>query len=390
MNQPVVGKVEAALGDQLYSTEELAEFFHVTEPTVREWLNKGELRGMKFGKDWFVSKRALLDSLSEKEARQNREEDERRREAEVKAQLVHHQSVDPAARWELANCIACGVMPVLSTLPERKDGDVICEACRPHIKEDGFTKVATERKVTMRVNQLNRLAEEEATVGDQQLLEDLRDSGQYVPVPWVVYRCGWCERPQALRRKNLYDPTFLPMCAHGDPYETWYEHDDDAQDFFEKMIRALATLEAEERNLAGGYDPDPDLDAFWLVCGCVICNRPLAVASKTQRLIGDARCRICMRDSRNIGWADRVHAIKREVDRVDWSGRTTRRLTTCQCGSLELREDKVLVLSACEQLDEQNRVDLAKALATKHKLGPALTEALVEATLEPAPYLSGC
>lgn len=50
------------IGDMiLYSTEELAEKFHLHVVTIRRLLEAGALKGQKLGRRWYVSEGALKD-----------------------------------------------------------------------------------------------------------------------------------------------------------------------------------------------------------------------------------------------------------------------------------------------------------------------------------------
>lgn len=367
-------------GERLLTPKRVAQLFNVKVETVREWIARGELLGIKVGKEYRVPESALREYKEEKEQEQRRFAQEKRLERQRQAELTRRRDVDPAARWDLTNCIACGVVPTFSTRPDRKDGDVLCEACIDRVGEKGLSKVAWDRKVNVRVEELNQVAEAELNVGDVQMLEDLIASSTYVPRQWVTYRCGWCEKPQPLRRRDLYDPRFLPDCDHSPPFGAGggrpvFESEWD-QDFGQLMLIALAQVEARERNLSDGCDSDPQLGASWLVCDCAICERPHAVATRDRRLIGDVRCRLCTRASETIAWDRRVIAIHRTLSKLPSEG--IRYVGVCECGGRVLAQDLKVALSACEKMDVEQRKALALAFVEKHSIGPEATSKLVE------------
>lgn len=56
------------IGDiKLYSVKDLHEAFGVNERTIRDWFNKGRVRGQKVGKEWYVTEENLKRFLSGEE-----------------------------------------------------------------------------------------------------------------------------------------------------------------------------------------------------------------------------------------------------------------------------------------------------------------------------------
>ena len=44
---------------ELYSVKELEKILPITPLTIREYLRKGKIKGIKIGKNWYVSKQDL-------------------------------------------------------------------------------------------------------------------------------------------------------------------------------------------------------------------------------------------------------------------------------------------------------------------------------------------
>jgi len=55
--------------ERLLTPEEVAERLSVTPRTVRDWLKAGKLQGMKAGRLWRISEKALCEFLEAGEAR---------------------------------------------------------------------------------------------------------------------------------------------------------------------------------------------------------------------------------------------------------------------------------------------------------------------------------
>ena len=45
--------------EKYYSPEEAAEFLGVTTETIRRWIRRGELEGIKYGRLWRISESVL-------------------------------------------------------------------------------------------------------------------------------------------------------------------------------------------------------------------------------------------------------------------------------------------------------------------------------------------
>src|SRR5688572_17713467 len=74
--------VEAALGEKMFTTKEVADYFKVAEPTVRDWINRGDLRAIRLGgKSWFIPASALDRTIKEKTSEQDEEIRRKRNEA---------------------------------------------------------------------------------------------------------------------------------------------------------------------------------------------------------------------------------------------------------------------------------------------------------------------
>lgn len=53
------------IGDiKLYSVQDLHDALGVNERTVRDWFNKGRLKGVKIGKEWYITEENLKKFLN--------------------------------------------------------------------------------------------------------------------------------------------------------------------------------------------------------------------------------------------------------------------------------------------------------------------------------------
>lgn len=67
------------IGDiKLYSVQDLHEALDVNERTVRDWFNKGRLRGRKIGTEWHISEENLKLFLNGEEGGDRTEEAKQR------------------------------------------------------------------------------------------------------------------------------------------------------------------------------------------------------------------------------------------------------------------------------------------------------------------------
>jgi excisionase family DNA binding protein len=63
------------IGDiKLYSVEDLHEALKVNERTIRDWFNKGRLRGQKIGTEWHITEENLRRFLSGEEGGEKKRE----------------------------------------------------------------------------------------------------------------------------------------------------------------------------------------------------------------------------------------------------------------------------------------------------------------------------
>lgn len=53
------------LSKPLYTTHDVAELLQMRESTIRSWINEGDLRAFKFGRDWRVAHKDLEKFLDE-------------------------------------------------------------------------------------------------------------------------------------------------------------------------------------------------------------------------------------------------------------------------------------------------------------------------------------
>ncbi len=129
------------------------------------------------------------------------------------------------------------------------------------------------------------------------------------------------------------------------------------------IVRAFAEMEARERNLEDGYEPDPELhNQRWELCRCAHCGETQAVAPLETRLIGQTACRACVYRSKPISPTERVNVIVDELGRRPSDG--VFRSSRCACDGRELSfqgEEPDVVLSWCTLRSERERIRLALA-----------------------------
>jgi len=62
------------IGDiKLYSVKDLHDALGVNERTIRDWFNKGRLRGQKIGTEWHITEENLRKFLNAEEGGEKRE-----------------------------------------------------------------------------------------------------------------------------------------------------------------------------------------------------------------------------------------------------------------------------------------------------------------------------
>lgn len=68
------------IGDiRLYSVKDLHEALGVNERTIRDWFNKGRLKGVKIGIEWHISEENLRKFLNAEEGGERKREQGKRR-----------------------------------------------------------------------------------------------------------------------------------------------------------------------------------------------------------------------------------------------------------------------------------------------------------------------
>ena len=98
---------------EFLNPEQIADQIGVTAKTVREWLNAGDLIGIKIGKSWRVHRRDLDRLIGEQL---------------FKARLERARKVHPDITWVRGQCRQCGEL-----MPEPKSwGHWVCS---PECKE---------------------------------------------------------------------------------------------------------------------------------------------------------------------------------------------------------------------------------------------------------------
>lgn len=68
------------VGDiKLYSVKDLHDALGINERTLRDWFNKGRLRGVKIGAEWHISEENLRKFLNAEEGGERKKEKGKRR-----------------------------------------------------------------------------------------------------------------------------------------------------------------------------------------------------------------------------------------------------------------------------------------------------------------------
>lgn len=63
------------IGDiKLYSVQDLHDAFGVNERTIRDWFNKGRLKGVKIGTEWHITEENLRKFLNAEEGGEKKRE----------------------------------------------------------------------------------------------------------------------------------------------------------------------------------------------------------------------------------------------------------------------------------------------------------------------------
>src|SRR5579859_5680248 len=110
------------LGEQFLTTKEVAGLFQVAEKTIRDWITRGEILAVRFGKAYYISETALRESKQIKEERARVELLQRRRAQELDIELGRRREREPDLGWELTRCVICGGNAVLSSRHSRYEG----------------------------------------------------------------------------------------------------------------------------------------------------------------------------------------------------------------------------------------------------------------------------
>jgi excisionase family DNA binding protein len=418
------------LGGRLYRVDEVAQILEIGETEVRKLINAGELIASKIAGAYRMTEgdiQAYVQAIKDRSAEEaaiKRQEYQRQRELERRRQR------DPAMLWGFAQCIWCGVEPVLCTRNDRLTGEIRCEDCG-HVDDVARnrgewltrSKDVVERSVAIIVRERDEQAEEnmsfaEAAERDVQIerrvrqaratpilrvddddgaAEDYRASliaeAQRRPPHWFTFRCPLCSKPQPLDRKILMGGGY-PLCRHDAPHalagkyaEEQWQLDQEVRTaelagvpgptrditelFHPEMVLAVAEMEARQRNIELGWEPDPDLgDPFWVVCRCARCGRNLAVSRPQARLIGQTCCRLCPANGPVTSRLERSRVI---MDFLNSHHRETApRLEKCACGGWDVVlapfEGEPAKLTWCTHVSEKQRVTWAMGWAERFKL----------------------
>lgn len=425
---------EHILGGALYRVDDVARVLGVAPGTVRDLISNGDLTASLIGGAYRITTQAIRAFVQERDRQAAVVADGKRRERDRKRELVRKQGLDPAAKWDEAMCVWCGVTPVIRTRHDRLDGDVRCEACDDLARRDArpeeplsVSKDVCERTITLQVRELDRQAEEnlglyERAERDHVIERKIRQAEKVPlilaerddhrralvarasarPPHWMIFRCPLCGRPQSVSRKDLKNPHVYPLCKHEAPYELssanardlmlrqwecqqqeWAGAPMPAGTISElyrdpRIIVAFAEMEAWERNREEGYEPDPELDEQrWKVCLCAHCGERQAVAPPESRLIGHTTCRTCVYRGKPISTAERVKVIAGELSPRHQG--ITFRMSTCACGGRELSShegDQQVMLSWCRRRSERERIKLALAWVERYSIPKSVASTL--------------
>jgi excisionase family DNA binding protein len=355
------------LGERLLTVGEVSQVFSVKPTTVREWIKDGELVAIRLGKEYRVSETAIREYKDEREREQRILSEQRRAERARSQALRHRQEVDPAAEWEIAQCIFCGIEPTFSDRFQRDSGDVICQSCQDKLVEKGPDKVAWKRKVEVIIRERERQAAKKLDWEAAEERAQLLAAGRKPPALWLSYECGWCGKPTPISRREVLDGRTIPNCNHEPPFGSGQGvalADEIATRQYDTMILApLAELEAVERVCMADLTPDE----WWPVCRCAHCGERRAVEEDHKKqLIGKTACRLC--HQRGLG-IDLHHQA-----RVVAEARPIFHTIPCSCGcsrELVTRESAPqVVLSWCEKRPLIERRHLAEQYGELVSLPP--------------------
>jgi excisionase family DNA binding protein len=353
--KPLEATEPSVFGERLLTTREVAAQFRTAEKTIRDWIAKGELMAVRYGKQWYISETALRNSKELKEAEARTEMLARRRRSALAAEFERRRAREPQMHWQLSDCVGCDAVQVLTSRLGRDDGLVLCESCVSNAEK--LSPEAKERRAVLQVEERNRVANKDVVPAE----------------PWFVYHCVRCGFPRPLSIIQLDDFKFYPWCPSCERENTL-----DGQTLIPNMdpnvVKALATLQAAELNREVD---DPDA---WRVCQCVACGDTCAVASREQRSAGTARCRICIAGGRPPDIALRLWLMASELEPRRPGFRIG--LGWCSSGHEDTLlegpegEDPEPVLSVCNDLPASSRTDELNEFIRDHHLSPAATRLL--------------
>jgi excisionase family DNA binding protein len=328
---------EDVFGERLLTTDQVARIFGTAEATIRDWIGRGELPAVKWGKRHYVSVSTLRETKEAKEGEQRRQSD-----------LIRRQQREPNLHWNLTYCVACGIEPLLTTRHRRLDGQAACESCG---QENRLTKDGWERKVSLLVAELNAM-----TGGE--------------PPEWLLHHCGSCGKPQDVERSRLKDDEYMPWCDHAHPFKVQYAWEGVDGDLQPIEVLKFAELAASE--LARS---EPDY--AWAVSRCARCGEVCAISTLEMRLIGATACRLCAR--KNVAEddshrADVVSEALVEIGEqslssshtpIDSDAYVSRRQSFCRCHGWEItdKNETSVILSWCKERPVEERRNLASEYA---------------------------
>lgn len=84
--------------ENLYNIEQVAEYFHVHEQTIRAWIRQGILPGFKAGKDWRFTETQVRECIANLQKR-----------TDAKRDTGEHKAVKPSKKEdEDRELVTCG------------------------------------------------------------------------------------------------------------------------------------------------------------------------------------------------------------------------------------------------------------------------------------------
>src|SRR4051812_41154977 len=106
---------ERVLEGKLYRVEEVAQILQIGETEVRKLINIGELIAARIAGAYRITETAIRAYAEARNDEAAVAAATRRQGSERDRELERRQQLDPSVRWAYAQCVWCGIEPVLCT-----------------------------------------------------------------------------------------------------------------------------------------------------------------------------------------------------------------------------------------------------------------------------------